>query len=168
MDKSENLREFFLQQLRIIYDGEKKIALALPQMKDLSSSEDVRGFLQKETDEKDRIIHRLDEIFHRLEMSPRGASNEAIGCLLEEKRKSIEKSNERMKEAVIIIYSRILSVFQIAAYRAAISCAMEMGDTKITSLVKVCLREEKSIEKAINTLEEKIMEREQNPSLTFS
>ncbi|MCL4402944.1 MAG: DUF892 family protein, partial [Acidobacteria bacterium] len=67
-----SLHDLYIQELRDLYNAENQIVKALPKMIKECSSADLRGALEEHLQVTRQQVGRLEEIFQRLDESPKG------------------------------------------------------------------------------------------------
>src|SRR6188768_2337767 len=82
--KLTTLQALFTDQLKDLYDAENQILRALPKMAKTAISPDLRQVLTNELEQSQAHVHRLDKIFLRLGVLPKGSNARAMEVLVAE------------------------------------------------------------------------------------
>jgi len=72
MAKITTMEELFLDEIRDLYDAEKQLAKALPEMAKASSSDELRDAFEEHLEQTQAQIRRLERIFEGLGEKPTG------------------------------------------------------------------------------------------------
>ena len=86
---AESLHELFVEELRDMYDGEKRLLRALPQMAKAASSRELQTAFTRHTKETRGQVTRLEQVFRSIGEKPRGKKCDGIIGIVEEGKKAI-------------------------------------------------------------------------------
>jgi ferritin-like metal-binding protein YciE len=73
----ESLRELFVDELKDLYSAENQILKALPKMVKAATSKELKAGFQEHLEQTKEHVTRLEKIFKRLGMSPKGRNARA-------------------------------------------------------------------------------------------
>ena len=150
---AETLRELFVEELRDMYDGEKRLTKALPRMAKAAESEDLREALSAHLDETNTQIERLERIFKSLDEPVRGKKCDGIEGIVEEGKKAIEElDGGPLLDAAIIAGAQKVEHYEIASYGTLAYFADLLGEQDAKSLLGKTLNEEKAADEKLNAL----------------
>ncbi|MEO7965796.1 MAG: DUF892 family protein, partial [Gemmatimonadaceae bacterium] len=78
------LYDLFVDELKDIYSAERQLTKALPRMMKGTTSDELRSAFENHLQQTEGHVERLEQIFERLEESPRGKKCKAMEGLVEE------------------------------------------------------------------------------------
>ena len=82
--KVETLRDFYIEELKDLYNAESQLMKALPKMVKAATSPDLKSAFENHFEETRGHVDRLETIFKGLEKSPKGKHCKAMEGLLAE------------------------------------------------------------------------------------
>ena len=147
-----SLQELFVEELRDIYDGEKRILRALPKMARAASSEDLQNALQMHLEETEGQVNRLEQVFRALGEPARGKKCDGILGIVEEGNKAIEELDGAVLDAALIAGAQKVEHYEIATYGTLAYFAELLGNDKVKNLLGETLEEEKSADEKLNEI----------------
>jgi len=80
----ESLRDVMIDGLKDLYSAENMLVKALPKMAKAASSEELRKAFTSHLEETKEHVNRLDQVFKKLDESPKGKVCHAMKGLIEE------------------------------------------------------------------------------------
>jgi ferritin-like metal-binding protein YciE len=141
--KLNNLRDLFIHDLLDIYDAEKQITKALPQMIEAADSTQVRKAFEKHLDQTHEQIRRLDEVFRHLGEQVKSQECKGMKGLIEEGEKlMMEDASPEVRDAGLIASAQKVEHYEIAAYGTARAYARMLGEEEVDNLLLQTLDEE--------------------------
>ena len=87
MPKITTMEELFLDELRDLYDAEKQLTNALPDMAAASSSEELRDAFEEHLEQTEVQVRRLERIFEAVGEKATGKKCAAMTGLIKEVRR---------------------------------------------------------------------------------
>src|SRR5262245_51482423 len=78
----KSLNDLFIQNLRRVYDSEKRLVKALPKMRDAATSGELKHAFQSHLEETEAQVDRLDQVFEWFGEKPKAQTCEAIKGML--------------------------------------------------------------------------------------
>lgn len=139
-----NLRDLFIEQLRKLYNAEKQLCNALPEMKEKASSRELKLAIKNHTEETDRHIKRLDAIFKELEVTSVGERSEITQMLIKEAYELMNRcADSEILDAALIAAIQAIEHFEIAGYGTVRAFADELGYSNIADQLALTMDEEK-------------------------
>jgi ferritin-like metal-binding protein YciE len=143
----------FHDQLKDIYDAEKRITKALPKMVENARSEELSDALQRHLEQTEGQIERLDRVFELLGQTPARKSCEAIQGLLAEGDSLMEESDDdRVTDAAIIAAAQKVEHYEIASYGTLREWARMLGREDVADTLQETLDEEGDADRALTRL----------------
>jgi ferritin-like metal-binding protein YciE len=132
MASIDSLNALLVEQLRDIYDAEKRLTKAIPKMAKAATNEDLRSALQEHLQETEQQIARLEEAFGHLGEKVKGKPCAGMKGIIEEGDEHVKEDydDDGLRDAVIIGSAQRVEHYEIAAYGTAIAHArlLELAD----------------------------------------
>lgn len=147
----DNLRELYVQQLRDVYSAETQLIDALPAMVEAAASERLKDAFRTHLRETERQKVRLEQLFDRMDMSPRGQTCHAMKGLIKDANGLIKDAKNllghdappEVLDAGLIAQAQRVEHFEISAYGTLAAYAERLGRTDDHRLLTETLGEEK-------------------------
>jgi ferritin-like metal-binding protein YciE len=140
----ETLQEFFIEQLRDIYDAEKQLVKALPKLAKAVQSEDLAEAIRTHLDETQTQVSRLEEVFGIVGVPAKGKPCKAMKGLLEEGDEAIkEEEKGTLRDLSIIAGAQRVEHYEMAAYGTVRTIAEQLGLAEAVELLQQTEDEEK-------------------------
>jgi ferritin-like metal-binding protein YciE len=151
------LKELYVDELRDIYDAEKQLIKALPEMAEAAASEELREGFEKHLEQTREHARRLEQIFSELGEKPTGKKCKAMQGLVAEGSEMIEEDFEgEVKDAGLISAAQRVEHYEIAAYGTVRNFASVLGEQNAVSLLEKTLNEEKETDEKLTELSDGI------------
>ena len=125
---AESLREFFVEELRDMYDGEKQLTRALPKMAKATESQELRGAFTSHLHETENRVTRLEQVFRTLGETVRGKKCDGIQGIVEEGKSAMEDLEGPLRDAALIAGAQKVEHYEIASYGTLAYFAELLGD----------------------------------------
>ena len=139
----KNLEDLFIDELKDIYDAEKRITKALPKMAKAASSEELSAAFEEHLQQTEEQINRLDRIFDSMDKAPGRKTCEAMVGLLEEGKNLMEEdAPEHVMDAALISAAQKVEHYEIASYGCLRDWAKLLGNDEAAKLLQQTLDEE--------------------------
>lgn len=143
--KIDTLRALLIDELRDLYSAETQITKALPKLVKASRNPNLRQAFEHHLEETNNHVTRLEQIFQRMNESPKGETCEGMKGLLEEGDDRIkDKGEPEVLDAGIISAAQRVEHYEIAAYGSARTYAELLGEQEAVRLLSQTLEEEKA------------------------
>ena len=150
-----SLQELFVNELKDLYSAENLIIKALPKMAKAASSEELRSAFEEHLEQTRGHVQRLEQIFERLDESPKGKKCKAMEGLIEEGKELLKEDAEPpVKDAALIGAAQKVEHYEIAGYGTARTFAQRLGRNDAARLLQETLDEEAATDKKLTTLAE--------------
>jgi ferritin-like metal-binding protein YciE len=154
--KLQSLRELFLMKLGELYDTEKQITKALPEMIEVVKSDDLKKALTDHLDETEDQVIRLEKVFTMIDEKPMAKKSSAIKGILDEGKEIISmKGAASIIDAGAIAAAEAVEHYEIAAYTSVIAWAKLLGFDEAADLFKETLHEEENASKKLLMIAER-------------
>ena len=149
----ESLDILFAEEVKDLYDAEKRLVKALPKMAKAAISADLRGSLEDHLEQTKRQVTRLEEIFELLELKPQAKTCAGIKGILEEGDESVaEAKGGPVNDVVIAAACRKVEHYEIASYRSLHALAVGIGMPEAAELIHETLSEEEAADETLAEL----------------
>jgi len=151
----ESMQDLFINELKDIYNAENQLLKALPRMAKAADAPPLRAAFEKHLRETEGQVHRLEQIFERLNEKPTGKRCVGMEGLVAEGKEIIdEKGQEAVLDAALIAAAQRVEHYEIAAYGCLRAYATLLGQTKAATLLGETLREEEAADQLLSKLAE--------------
>jgi len=157
---AETLQELFVEELRDMYDGEKRLIRALPQMANAATSEELSTAFRRHLAETERQATRLEQIFRSLGETVRGKKCDGIIGIVEEGKTAIEELDGAVLDAALIGGAQKVEHYEIASYGTLAYFAELLGHDRAKALLGETLAEEKATDAKLSELAKSRVNRE--------
>jgi ferritin-like metal-binding protein YciE len=153
--KLTSLQEVYLSELKDLYSAENQIIKALPKMAKAASSPDLKMAFEEHLEQTKGHVERLEQIFDKLGVSPRGKKCKAVEGLIEEGKEIMNKDAEpSAMDAALICGAQKVEHYEIASYGCARTFASLLGDEEARDLLQQTLDEEGETDKRLTEIAE--------------
>lgn len=150
----ESLTEVLVDELRDLYDAEKRLTKAIPRMAKKAANRELRTALNNHLKETNRQVRRLEQAFRQLGETPRGKACAGMRGIVEEgdEHAGEDYETEALRDAVIIGSAMRVEHYEMAAYMGAIEHARILGQTTVRDLLRETLAEEQAADKKLQAI----------------
>ena len=150
---AQTLHELFVEELRDMYDAEKRIIKALPKIAKHAQSDELRSALTQHLRETEKQATRLEQVFKSIGETARGKKCDGIIGILEEGNTMMEELEEGpVLDAALIAGCQKVEHYEIASYGTLAYFAELMGHERAKELLGATLDEEKAADEKLNTI----------------
>src|SRR5688572_764176 len=150
---AKSLNELFLEELKDMYDGEKRLTRALPKMAKAASSAELRTALTTHLGETEKQIRRLEQVFRILGKRPTGKACDGIMGIVEEGNKAMQELEEGpILDAALIGGAQKVEHYEIASDGTLAYFADIMGQKQAKDLLGETLDEEKAADAKLSSI----------------
>ena len=152
-DKIDSLEGLLEVKLQGLYDAEKQLTKALPELAANATDPRLRMGLEKHLRETEIHIDRLEQVAKSLDMTLNGPDCKAMEGLIEEGQQlmAMRASNEVM-DAAIISAAQGVEHYEIAQYGTVVHFAKRLGYLEEAETLAATLAEEKNTDEILNQL----------------
>ena len=156
--QAESLKQLYYDQLRDLYDAEKRITKALATMHKSASAPQLKAAFQKHLGETEHQVQRLEQIFQSAGESPSGKTCKATQGLIAEGEESMQTyTDPAVLDASLIADAQRVEHYEIAGYGTVIAYAKLLGENQALELLSQTLQEEKATDQSLTTLAESLV-----------
>jgi len=159
MPSIDSLRTLLVEQLKDIYDAEKRITKALPKLIKKSTHDELKTALQNHLDETEEQVSRLERVFDELDTPAKAKTCAGMKGLLEEgdEHAGDDYDHDGLRDAAIIGAAQRVEHYEMAAYGTAIAHARLLELEDVVSLLEETLEEEKAADKTLTEIAESVV-----------
>lgn len=155
--KVENLRELLVDELRDLYSAETQLTKALPKLAKHCTDSKLKEAVEHHLKETENQVRRLEQVFARLDESPKGKTCEGMKGLIEEADERMSDGGDAQTlDAGLIADAQRVEHYEISAYGSARTFANLLGEQEIVLLLEETLKEEKAADAKLNQIAETI------------
>jgi ferritin-like metal-binding protein YciE len=148
-----DLEKLFLSELRDIYDGEKQLVDALPEMARSAGSADLKSSFSKHLEETKGHVNRLEEVFRGIGEEPsRKVCKGLEGIIDEGELLAAEFKGNTALDAGLIAAAQKAEHYEITTYGTLCTWANELGNERGLALLKTNLSEEKEADEKLSAI----------------
>ena len=153
--KLNSLHDLYVNELKDLYHAENQIIKALPKMIEASSTTELRSALEQHLQITRLQVERLQQIFQRMDESPKGESCEGMKGIIEEGNDLVKADAPDMVcDAAIIASAQRVEHYEIAAYGTVRTYARQLGYENDARLLQETLNEEAEADKKLTSIAE--------------
>ena len=159
MARIDSLRTLLIEQLRDLYDAEKRLTKAIPKLMKESSSDELTSALETHLGETENQVSRLERAFQALGETAKGKECKGIKGIIEEGDEHVGEdfADDGLKDATIIGAAQRVEHYEIAGYGTAIAHARLLGQDEVVQLLEETLDEEKAADEKLTEVAEQIV-----------
>ena len=157
---AKSLQELFVEELRDMYDGEKRLTKALPRMAKAAESEELGAAFTNHLRETERQVQRLEQVFRTIGEPVRGKKCDGIMGIVEEGKHAIEELEGSVLDAALIAGAQKVEHYEIASYGTLAYFAELLGNEKAKDLLGQTLDEEKAADEKLSMIAKSKVNRE--------
>jgi len=148
-----SLKVLFEKELKSIYNVEKQLIKALPEVAKMVSSEDLSKAFKHHLEQTEMQKERLEKIFHRLRMDREDEKCVIMEVMIEEGRKLMNEFEPGpVQDAAIIISMQKIEHYEICAYGSLYELADVLGYHRIADMLDKSLSEEVGTDRHLSNL----------------
>ncbi len=156
--KIENLEKLFHEELKDIYDAEKRLTKALPKMAKAAKSENLRAALKDHLAVTITQVERLEQVFTLIGTKAVSKTCMAMKGLLEEGEEALAAEGpEPIPDLCIVGAGRRVEHYEMAAYETLIGIAETLQMSEAQELLTANLQEEMDADEALAEISMSLM-----------
>ena len=154
-EKFESLNDLFIEQLQDLYDAEKRLTKALPQMADAAQNGDLKQAFQNHLQETEGHVKRLEDVFRMVGAKSKAKTCEAMKGLITEGEEMIgAKGDANVRDAALIAAAQRVEHYEIAGYGTLRTFADRLGYSDAARVLQQTLDEEGAADKKLTHIAE--------------
>jgi ferritin-like metal-binding protein YciE len=146
MASINSMNMLLVNELRDIYDAEKRLTKAIPKLAKKATNGELKDALQEHLHETENQVARLEEAFEHLGERAKAKPCAGMRGIIEEGDEHVaeEYEDDDLRDAVIIGSAQRVEHYEIAAYGTAIAHARLLEQQAVVQLLEETLQEEKA------------------------
>ncbi|HVH27959.1 MAG TPA: ferritin-like domain-containing protein [Vicinamibacterales bacterium] len=155
----DSLHTLLVEELRDIYDAEKRLTKAIPKMAKAATNDDLRTALKEHLAETEQQVVRLEEAFEELEAPAKGKPCAGMKGIIEEGDEHVGEDfdDDGLRDATIIGAAQRVEHYEMAAYGTAIAHARLLDQSGVVKLLEQTLAEEKQADEKLTEIAESVV-----------
>jgi ferritin-like metal-binding protein YciE len=159
MASIDSLNALLLEELRDIYDAEKRLTKAIPKMAKAATNDELRTALQEHLQETEQQVARLEEAFGHLGEKAKAKPCAGMKGIIEEGDEHVKEDydDDDLRDAVIIGSAQRVEHYEMAAYGTAIAHARLLELDDVVGLLEESLEEEKAADAKLTQIAESVV-----------
>lgn len=151
--KITTMEDLFLDEIRALYDAEKQLTKALPEMAKSASSDELREAFEEHLEQTRVQVRRLEQIFQARGEKATGKKCAAMTGLIKEGDEIVRESGDNsVRDAGLIAAAQRVEHYEISAYGSARTHAGILDDGGAVRLLEETLFEEKEANEKLTEL----------------
>lgn len=155
--KLESLKDLYLAQLKDLYSAEDQLVDALPKMAEAAHTPELKNAFREHLNQTKQHVDRLEQIFRKLSLSPKGETCEGMKGLIKEGQEMIKMKGEpEVIDAGLIAAAQRVEHYEMAGYGTVRTYANLLGEKEAEKLLQKTLNEEGDADKKLSKLAERI------------
>jgi ferritin-like metal-binding protein YciE len=141
--KIKSLHDFYVAELRDLWNAEHQLLKALPKMIKAANTPALCEAFKEHLEDTQVHVARLEEIFLDMDMLPKGKHCHAMEGILEEAEALLKESMPAaVKDAALIAVAQRAEHYEIAGYGCVRTYARILGEDEAMALLDATLQEE--------------------------
>ncbi len=161
--KLGTLENLYVDELKDLYNAENQLLKALPKMAKAASEPKLNKAFTNHLKQTQTHITRLEKIFKKLDVSPKGKKCKAMeGLLAEGKDLMAENADPAVMDAALIGSAQRVEHYEMAGYGCVRTYARLLGHDDAADLLQKTLDEEGATDKLLTELAETTINIEAN------
>jgi ferritin-like metal-binding protein YciE len=157
-----SLHDLYVDELKDLYNAENQLLKALPKMAKAASASELRTAFEDHLEETRGQVQRLEQIFKKLDASPKGKKCKAMEGLIEEGNEVMDEAQPPVLDAALIAAAQRVEHYEMAGYGCVRTFARLLGHEEAAELLQETLDEEAAADKKLTELAETIINVEAN------
>lgn len=169
-DQPSMLETFFINQLNDMYDAEKQLVKAIPQMQNAASTEELEAAFEMHALQTQRHVSRIEKIFKHLGKTPESKTCVVMKALIDETTEVINQTQEgtMTRDAGLIMAAQRIEHYEIASYGGLVQFAITMKLDKVATMLEDTLDEEEKTDYTLTDIAEEFINMEADGEQQYS
>jgi len=159
MASIDSLNALLVDELRDLYDAEKRLTKAIPKLAKKATNDDLRSALEEHLQETEQQVQRLEQAFEHLGERAKAKPCAGMKGIIEEGDEHVgeDYDDDDLRDAVIIGSAQRVEHYEIAAYGTAIAHARLLEHTDVVDLLEESLAEEHAADQKLTEIAESVV-----------
>jgi ferritin-like metal-binding protein YciE len=157
----DSLYDLYVDELKDLYSAENQLLKALPKMAKKASSQELKDAFTEHLEVTREQVARLDQIFTKLGVNPKGKKCKAMEGLIEEGKEVLEEDGEpAVIDAALIACGQRVEHYEMAGYGCVRTFAKLLDYPDAAKLLQETLDEEAEADEKLTNLAETVINTE--------
>ena len=159
MASIDSMTALLVDELRDIYDAEKRLTKAIPKLARKAANDQLRSALEEHLEETEQQVQRLEQAFEHLGERAKAKPCAGMKGIIEEGDDHVAEDydDDDLRDAVIIGSAQRVEHYEIAAYGTAIAHARLLEQDEVVELLEESLGEEKAADEKLTEIAESVV-----------
>jgi len=154
-----NANSLLEDELKDIYDFEKRLVRAIPKMAKAANSEELRSGLMEHLEVTRNHVERIEQAFELLDVSAKAKPCDGMKGIIAEGEEMLGEDIERsLRDVAITAAARRVEHYEMAAYAAAHAIAEHLGNSEVADLLQQNWDEEREADEKLGELAGQLLE----------
>jgi ferritin-like metal-binding protein YciE len=164
--KIDSLNTLLEEELKDIYDVEKRLVRAIPKMAKAATSEELRNALNEHLEVTRNQVDRVERCFKALGTSPKAKTCAGMKGILEEGEETMQMDaqNDSLLDVAIIGAAQRVEHYEMAAYASVRAMAEQLGNQEVVDLLQETWDEEREADERLTEICEQILSETESES----
>jgi ferritin-like metal-binding protein YciE len=155
--KHSALKELYVDELKDLYSAENQLVKALPNMAKAATSPDLRAGFESHLKQTHEHVSRLEKIFNKIAVSPKGKHCKGMKGLITEGKEMIDEDpGPEELDAGLIAAAQRVEHYEMAGYGCVSAYAKLLGEDQALLLLRKTFEEEKETDAKLTQLSDRI------------
>jgi ferritin-like metal-binding protein YciE len=158
MASIDSMKTLLVDELRDIYDAEKRLTKAIPKLAKKATNDQLRSALEEHLEETEQQVQRLEQAFEHLGERAKAKPCAGMKGIIEEGDEHVgeDYDDDDLRDAVIIGSAQRVEHYEMAAYGTAIAHARLLEQDEVVELLEESLGEEKAADEKLTEIAESV------------
>ncbi|HEY7191434.1 MAG TPA: ferritin-like domain-containing protein [Vicinamibacterales bacterium] len=159
MASIDSMKTLLVDELRDIYDAEKRLTKAIPKLAKKATNDQLRSALEEHLEETEQQVQRLEQAFEHLGERAKAKPCAGMKGIIEEGDEHVgeDYDDDDLRDAVIIGSAQRVEHYEMAAYGTAIAHARLLEQDEVVDLLEESLGEEKAADEKLTEIAESVV-----------
>jgi ferritin-like metal-binding protein YciE len=151
--KIHSLQDLFRSGLQHVYDAEKQLTQAIPELAQAVCAPQLREAFEQHLRETKEHVGRCEEVFKRIGAKPETQPNAILEQMRQEARQIIQNTEQcEIRDAALIVAGNQVEHYEISAYGSLRTFAELLGYNDVVDILQKTLDEEKKADAKLTEL----------------
>jgi ferritin-like metal-binding protein YciE len=146
------------EDLKDIYDFEKRLVRAIPKMAKAANSEELRSGLMEHLEATKTHVQRIEQIFDLLDLPAKAKTCEGMKGIIAEGEEALGEVDGPLGDVAIASAARRVEHYEMAAYAGARAIAEQLGNGEVASLLQETWDEEREADEKLSQVAAKVLQ----------
>ena len=147
------------EELKDIYDFEKRLVRAIPKMARSATSEELRSGLMEHLEVTKNQVQRIEQAFEMLDVPAKAKPCEGMKGIIAEGEGVLGEDMEKsLRDVAIASAARRVEHYEMAAYAAATAIAQHLGNSEVVGLLQQNMEEEREADETLAEVATRILQ----------